>query len=319
MADQPAASVGTLLRGLGARIGRLDARLLIEEVCGLRHADLVARPETPVAATQVERLETLATRRERGEPLPYLLGFAEFRGLRLAVSPAVLVPRPETEVLVEWALEVGDASLPSGAGPGLPRKDFLRSSHGDFLRSQKISANATFPFHVLDLGTGSGAIPLALKHARPLWQISAAELSPAALGVARGNAERLGLAVDFFESDWYGNLPAGWRVDCIVSNPPYVAAGDPHLRGDGLRYEPKMALTDFADGLSALRRIVAGAPAFLEADAYLLMEHGYDQAAAVREMLEKDFYAIETRLDLAGIERVSGGRLKASASCPYPL
>lgn len=308
MADQPAATVGTLLRGLGARIGRLDARLLIEEICALRHADLVARPETPVTAAQAERLETLATRRERGEPLPYLLGFAEFRGLRLAVSPAVLVPRPETELLVEWAIEVGDASRPSGAAPNLP--------HRDSLRLQKKSANAALPFRVLDLGTGSGAIPLALKQARPDWQVAAADLSPAALAVARDNAERLGLHVDFFESDWYGNLPPGLKVDCIVSNPPYVAEGDPHLAGDGLRYEPAMALTDFADGLSALRRIVAGAPAFLAAGAYLLLEHGYDQGAAVRSMLAKDFDRIETRRDLAGIERTSGGRLKASTTHP---
>lgn len=308
MADQPAATVGTLLRGLGARIGRLDARLLIEDVCGLRHADLVARPETPVTAAQAERLEMLATRRERGEPLPYLLGFAEFRGLRLAVSPAVLVPRPETELLVEWALEVGDASRPSGAAPNLP--------HGDSPRLQKKSANAALPFRVLDLGTGSGAIPLALKQARPDWQVAAADLSPAALAVARSNAERLGLHVDFFESDWYGNLPAGLKVDCIVSNPPYVADGDTHLAGDGLRYEPRMALTDFADGLSALRRIIAGAPAFLAAGAYLLLEHGYDQGAAVRSMLAQDFDRIETRRDLAGIERTSGGRLKAATTHP---
>lgn len=316
MAELPAATVGTLLRGLGARIGRLDARLLIEEVCSLRHADLVARPETPVTAAQVEVLETLATRRERGEPLPYLLGHAEFRGLRLAVSPAVLVPRPETELLVEWALEVGDASRLSEAAPEQPHRDSLRSPHRDSLRSQKKSANAALPRRVLDLGTGSGAIPLALKQARPDWQVAAADLSPAALAVARSNAERLGLRVDFFESDWYGNLPPGLKVDCIVSNPPYVADGDPHLAGDGLRYEPAMALTDFADGLSALRRIIAGAPAVLEAGGYLLLEHGYDQGAAVRSMLAKDFEVIETRRDLAGIERTSGGRLKAFTTHP---
>jgi release factor glutamine methyltransferase len=305
VAELPAASVGALLRGLGARIGRLDARLLIEAVCGLRHADLIARPETPVTAAQAERLASLAARRERGEPLPYLLGFAEFRGLRLEVSPAVLVPRPETELLVDWVLELE---------AGLPHRDSLRSPQRGSLRLQKKSTNAALPFRVLDLGTGSGAIPLALKHARPDWQISAAELSPAALALARRNAEGLGLAIEFFESDWYGNLPPGLQVDGIVSNPPYVAAGDPHLAGDGLRYEPAMALTDFADGLSALRRIVAGAPAYLRDDGILLLEHGYDQGAAVRAMLAKDFYEIETRRDLAGIERTSGGRLKASTA-----
>ena len=291
------ANVGAALRILGARIGRLDARLLIEAICGLTHADLLARPDTPLSAEQASRLDTLATRRERGEPLAYLLGSAEFRGLALEVSPAVLVPRPETELLVEWALAVGDQ---------------LALSHRDSLRSPKNPGNAA-ALRLLDLGTGSGAIPLAIKAARPAWQLAAADLSPAALAVARRNAERLGLAVEFFQSDWYGNLPAALRVDCIVANPPYVAAGDPHLAGDGLRYEPQMALTDYADGLSALRRIIAGAPRFLAAGGWLLMEHGYDQAAAVRDMLAADFEAIETRRDLAGIERATGGRLRAAA------
>jgi len=175
---------------------------------------------------------------------------------------------------------------------------------------QKKSTDAALLPTVLDLGTGSGAIPLAVKAARPAWQLLAADLSPAALAVARGNAARLGLAVHFFESDWYGNLPHDLAVDCIVSNPPYVASGDPHLKGDGLRFEPQMALTDFADGLSALRTIIAGAPALLKPGGWLLMEHGYDQAAAVRAMLEAGFEAIETRRDLAGIERATGGRLK---------
>ena len=291
------ANVGAALRILGARIGRLDARLLIEAICGLTHADLLARPDTPLSAEQASRLETLAARREGGEPLAYLLGSAEFRGLALEVSPAVLVPRPETELLVEWALAVGDQ---------------LALSHRDSLRSPKNPGNAA-ALRLLDLGTGSGAIPLAIKAARPAWQLAAADLSPAALAVARRNAERLGLAVEFFQSDWYGNLPAALRVDCIVANPPYVAAGDPHLAGDGLRYEPQMALTDYADGLSALRRIIAGAPRFLAAGGWLLMEHGYDQAAAVRDMLAADFEAIETRRDLAGIERATGGRLRAAA------
>ena len=282
-------AVGTLLRVLGARIGRLDARLLIEELSGLTHAELIARPETLLCEAQVDALDMLATRRERGEPLAYLIGRAEFHGLRLDVSPAVLVPRPETELLVAWALACGG---------------YL----------QKIRINATSDLTILDLGTGSGAIPLALKAAQPHWRLFAADLSPAALAVAQGNASRLGLAVEFIESDWYGNLPAALQVDCIVSNPPYVADGDPHLLGDGLRFEPKMALTDFSDGLSALREIVAGAPTHLKPGGWLLMEHGYDQAAAVREMLAMNFCAIETRRDLAGIERATGGRLKPAAT-----
>lgn len=290
-----AVTVGTLLRGLGARIGRLDARLLVEHVSGLAHADLIARPEWLLTDDQEAQLEALATRRERGEPLAYLVGSAEFRGLLLDVSPAVLVPRPETELLVDWVIEAVDALRPE---PGLQEK----------------SPDAALPPTVLDLGTGSGAIPLALKAARPAWQLLAADLSPAALRVARDNAARLGLSVNFFESDWYGNLPRDLAVDCIVSNPPYVASGDPHLRGDGLRFEPQMALTDFADGLSALRTIITGAPALLKPGGWLLLEHGYDQAAAVREMLAAGFERIETRRDLAGIERATGGRRKGQST-----
>ena len=275
-------TAGTLLRALGARIGRLDARLIIEDICGLSHTDLVARPETLLTAEQADEVERLATRRERGEPLPYLLGYAEFCGLKLQVSPAVLVPRPETELLIDWVLALAKQRPQGEAGT----------------------------VQLLDLGTGSGAIPLAIKRFCPEWGVTAVDFSPAALSLARGNAERLKLSVSFIESDWYGNLPAGFMVDYIVSNPPYVAAGDPHLQGDGLRYEPKCALTDFSDGLSAFGKIVSGAPIFLKEGGYLLMEHGYDQAAAVREMLARDFCAIETRRDLAGIERATGGRLK---------
>jgi release factor glutamine methyltransferase len=282
-----AVTVGDALRRLGARLDRLDARLLVQHLSGLTHAELIARPETPLSDEQEGWLDLLATRRERGEPLAYLLGRAGFRQLELVVSPAVLVPRPETEVLVDWALEIGDRAT--------------------LKKNEAVAA-----WSVLDLGTGSGAIPLSIKHERPSWAVSAVDLSPEALKVAQGNAERLALTVDFYQSDWYGNLPAALRVDCIVANPPYVADGDPHLSGDGLRFEPMMALTDYADGLSALRTIVGGAPAHLQTGGWLLMEHGYDQAAAVRGMLERDFDEITTRRDLAGIERVTGGRRKTT-------
>lgn len=264
------------LRRLSGRIDRLDARLLIEHVTGCAHKDFIADPGRPVGDAQVAALDALAGRRAAGEPLAYLVGHADFCGLRLLVSPAVLVPRPETEELVALSLD-------------------------------KIAAHAA-P-RVLDLGTGSGAIPLAIKAARPDAQVVAVDISPAALAVARGNAARLGLAVDFVESDWYAQLPAGLQADLIVANPPYVAAGDPHLDGDGLRYEPMLALTDGADGLACLRTIVAGAPAHLDRGGWLLCEHGYDQGAASRGLLAAaGFVAVQTWPDLAGIDRVSGGR-----------
>jgi len=269
-------SLAETLRCLSGQIDRLDARLLIEHVTGCRRTDFIARPERPVSEAETATLEALAARRAAGEPLAYLVGWAEFRGLRLAVSPAVLVPRPETEELVELAL----AKL---AGRTAPR--------------------------VLDLGTGSGAIPLAVKHARPDAEVSAVDVSAAALAVARGNAARLGLAVNFVESDWYGKLPAASRVDLIVANPPYVAAGDPHLQGDGLRFEPALALTDGADGLACLRTIIDGAPERLTPDAWLLCEHGYDQGVACRALLGAAGFAdVATWQDLAGIDRISGGR-----------
>lgn len=264
------------LRALAERIDRLDARLLIEHVTGCARKDFIAAPDRPVSAHELASVEALAGRRAAGEPLAYLVGWSEFRGLRLTVSPAVLVPRPETEELVDLVL----ATL---SGLVTPR--------------------------VLDLGTGSGAIPLAIKAARPDAQVSAVDISPAALAVARANAARLGLAVDFIESDWYRKLPAGLRVDLIVANPPYVAAGDPHLDGDGLRHEPQLALTDGADGLRCLREIVGGAAARLTAGGWLLCEHGYDQGAACRELLAAAGFAeAQTWQDLAGIDRISGGR-----------
>ena len=275
---------GEWLRQAASRIDRLDARLLLEEVAGLSHAAIVADPGRLLDAAALSRLDALVARRAAGEPLAYLVGWAEFRGLRLAVSPAVLVPRPETEELVGRVLGLVD----------------------NFIKNRPDAAPA-----VLDLGTGSGAIPLAIKHLRPAWRVFGSDVSAEALAVARGNARRLGLAVEFFESDWCGNLPSNLVVDCVVSNPPYVAAGDPHLNGDGLRFEPQIALTDFADGLSCIRSIVAGVGRILRAGGWLLMEHGYDQAEKVRALLtQAGFDDVQSWCDLSGIERMTGGRLK---------
>jgi release factor glutamine methyltransferase len=269
-------TLGDALRAAVRRIDRLDARLLLEHVTGCTHADLLARPETSLAPALAAAFMALVERRAGGEPLAYLIGNTGFRGLTLSVGPAVLVPRPETELLVELGLA-------KAAGLVAPR--------------------------LLDLGTGSGAIALAIKHACPRATVCAVDRSPAALAVARGNGERLGLAVAFSESDWYEALPSDAAFDVIVANPPYVAAGDPHLDGDGLRFEPAQALTDGADGLSCIRAIVAGAPRHLPTGGWLLFEHGYDQASACRELLAAaGFTEIASFHDLAGIERVSGGR-----------
>jgi len=257
----------------------LDTRVLLCHALGLTRVQLITRAEQLLTDTEAARLEDLLARRAAGEPVAYLTGEREFYGLPFHVTPAVLIPRPDTELLVELACE----RLPQGGS-------------------------------VLDMGTGSGAIAVAIAHARPDAQVSALDASAAALEVARGNAARNGVAVEFLQSDWYAALSLSpRRFDMIVSNPPYIVAGDSHLSEGDLRFEPVDALTDHADGLSALRTIAAGAPAFLAPGGWLLMEHGYDQAQAVRELLaQAGFSEVQSWADLAGIERVSGGRAPAS-------
>jgi release factor glutamine methyltransferase len=206
--------------------------------------------------------------------MAYLLGTREFFGLPFEVNPAVLIPRPDTELLVELALD----QLPRGG-------------------------------RLLDMGTGSGAIAVAIAHSRPDAEVTALDASVAALDVARRNAATHGARVRFLHSDWFSALAPAAPFDLIVSNPPYVASGDPHLADGDLRFEPLGALTDHADGLSALRAIVAGATGHLVPDGRLLLEHGYDQAAAVRALLADSGWAdVQSWTDLAGIERVTGGR-----------
>lgn len=219
----------------------------------------------------------LLQRRLHGEPMAYIMGEREFYGLTFKVTPATLIPRPETELLVELAL-------------------------------QRIPA--TGPCAVLDLGAGSGAVALSIAHARPQAQVHAVDVSPQALGVARENAARLALSnVAFFMGDWYAPLPGGNRYDIIVSNPPYIAAGDPHLQQGDLRHEPPSALTSGPDGLDDIRRIAAGAQAHLAPQGWLLLEHGYDQGAAVQRILRGAGLAeVFTARDLAGNDRVGGGR-----------
>jgi release factor glutamine methyltransferase len=250
----------------------LETRILLGHALGLTRVQLITRADQLLSADDAARLQTLFERRLAGEPIAYLTGEREFYGLAFRVTPAVLIPRPDTELLVELAC----ARLPRGGS-------------------------------VLDMGTGSGAIAVAIAHARPDAQVSALDASVEALAVARFNAERHGVQVDFVQSDWYAGL-APQRFSMIVANPPYIVAGDRHLAEGDLRFEPVDALTDHGDGLSALRAIVAGAPGFLKPNGWLLMEHGYDQAAAVRDLL-REWDAVESWRDLAGIERVTGGML----------
>lgn len=268
----------TLFEALTAargRIERLDARLLLEYAANCTHADLLAHPETPLSAPAEAKYLSWVGRRAAGEPLAYLVGEAEFRGRVFQVSPDVLIPRPETEVLVELVLACA----------------------GKFERPR-----------ILDLGTGSGIVAISLALECPA-AVVAVDLSEAAISVARNNADRLGAAVDFRCGDWYAPV-AGQRFDLIVSNPPYVAAGDPHLAGDGLPFEPQSALTDGDDGLSCIRAIIAGAAAHLNPGGRLLFEHGWNQGEAARNLLAAaGFQGPLTRPDLAGIDRVSGAQL----------
>lgn len=248
----------------------LETRILLGHALALTRVQLITRSGQLLDDDEAARLAALFGRRLAGEPIAYLTGEREFYGLALRVTPAVLIPRPDTELLVELACE----RLPRGGS-------------------------------VLDMGTGSGAIAVAIAHARPDAQVSALDASLAALEIARGNAGRHGARVDFQHSDWYAAL-APQRFSMIVANPPYIVAGDRHLAEGDLRFEPVDALTDHADGLSALRAIIAGAPPFLAQHGWLLMEHGYDQAAAVRALLQ-GWGEVRSWRDLAGIERVSGG------------
>ena len=254
-------------------VDRLDAQLLLARQLGRSRAWLLAHDDAPV--TDGAALRALLARRVAGEPLAYLTGEREFHGLLLQVTPAVLVPRPDTETLVDWALEL---------------------------------LAETSTQRVIDLGTGSGAIALALRRARPQAEIHASDASGEALAVARTNGERLGLPVRWHGGDWWQALDPALRFDLAVANPPYIAAGDPHL--DALRHEPRAALVAQAGGLADIEAIAAGAPARLHVNGWLLIEHGFEQAEAVCEcLLRAGFTDLETRLDLAGRPRVSGGRL----------
>ena len=257
--------------------GRLEAELLLADSAGIGRASVMAHPERRIDPEQARRLEAAVGRRRSGEPLAYILGSKEFFSLSLQVRAGVLVPRPETELLVE-------ASLERLTGKGA---------------------------RLLDLGTGSGAIALALKAARPDLSVTAVDFDRSALDVARANARQLGLEIRFVESDWFSALP-GEYFDLVVSNPPYVSSTDRHFES-GLAFEPRVALDGGPDGLDAYRRIFADVSEHLATNGMLLVEHGFDQREAVVELARAEGLSVEATLDdLAGLPRVASFRGRAS-------
>ena len=261
-------------------IGRLEARVLLRYVLRCDEAFLIAHSDVELTAAQSADFGRLIARRAAGEPVAYLTGSREFYGREFAVTPAVLIPRPDTELLIELALQ----RLPANGG------------------------------QVLDLGTGSGCIGVTIAAERPQARVTLVDASADALDIARLNAHRHAAAnTNLMLSDWYAAL-ADVQYELIVSNPPYIAAGDAHLQQGDLRFEPQAALASGADGLADIRRIVAEAPSHLAAGGWLLCEHGHDQAEACTALLQQaGFSEVFSARDLAGIRRVSGGRWNAES------
>ena len=276
-------SIAAALQAARQTIPIAEARLLLCHQLGCAPTWLEAHRDDPLNATQQAVFDAMVARRAAGEPVAYLCGTREFYGRDFGVSPAVLIPRPETELLVEFVLKKA--------------KDVARP-------------------RILDLGTGSGCIAITLAVERPQAQVNAADASVAALAVASENGRRLGASVRFVASDWFAAFGAE-QFDVVVANPPYVSANDPHLAQSDLRHEPITALQSGADGLAAIRQILAYAPEHLQPGGWLLLEHGYDQALSVAGLLAvAGLEAIEQHRDLAGIVRVSAGRKRLTDAAP---
>lgn len=258
---------------------RIEVQMLLQRVLGVGRAYLIAHSERVLNDAEKNSFQTLLQRRLAGEPIAYILGEREFFGLNFKVTPATLIPRPDTELLVELALQ------------RIPKQK---------------------PCKVLDMGTGSGAIALAIAHTCPIADVLASDASAAALAVAQENARALGLTnVSFVQSDWFAAVGTQ-QFDLIVSNPPYIEADDPHLIQGDVRFEPVTALVSGAEGLDDIRKIIGQSAANLSAGGWLLLEHGYDQSSRVRNLLEAaKFESVFSACDLAGIERASGGRISA--------
>ena len=277
--NSPITVTQALAQAAALGIARIDAQMLLLHLCGQpthARAWLITHDGDCLTTAQSSQWQHWLQRRADGEPVAYLTGHKGFYGLDLAVDARVLDPRPDTETLVDWALEL----LPDAA-PGQPA------------------------LRLADLGTGSGAIALALQHARPAAEVWAVDASTDALAVAQANAARLQLPVRFAHSHWLSALQG--KFDAIISNPPYIRDDDPHM--PALRHEPRQALTSGADGLQDIRHIADTAPRYLGDGGWLLIEHGWDQAEDVRALLaQRGFAQVQSRKDLAGIERASGGQ-----------
>ena len=269
-------TIGELLQSAASVIDRIDARWLLQSVLNVNAAFLITHAELLLSMEQIVYFQQLLARRVTGEPVAYLTGERGFYDLVFEVTPAVLIPRPETELLVEMALS-------------------------------KIPPDRRC--NILDLGTGSGVVAITIAKHRPGAYVTAVDLSPLALAVARRNARRYSMEnVVFIEADWFSCFVRE-KFDVIVANPPYIVEGDPHLEADGLRFEPSVALVAQNNGLDCIYRIIAQAPDYLEQSGWLMLEHGYDQADACRRLLDKTgFFHIFTKSDLAGMDRVTGGQ-----------
>lgn len=279
----PPATLGAALQLARGRIDGVDARLLLREASGCSAATLIGFPERELSTEAAQRYADWLDRRESGEPVAYLLGEREFYGRMFRVTPDTLIPRPDTELLVELSLRL------LGEGARVP--------------SQQSNAR------ILDLGTGTGAIAISLALECAHANVTAIDASAAALAVARDNAGKLKASLRLLHGNWFEPV-AQERFDLIVSNPPYIAVGDVHLGQGDVRFEPLSALVAGADGLDDIRHIVSTTPLHLNAGGWLLLEHGYDQASAVRALLSaRGFAEVQSWKDLAGIERVSGGAL----------
>lgn len=280
MNSAPATVASVLAAAQAQGLDRLDAAVLLAHVLDRPRSWLIAHDTEPLADVAVQRYASLCRRRLAGEPVAYLVGTREFHGLALDVGPGVLVPRPDTETLVDWALELLNSELADRPAPV-----------------------------VIDLGTGSGAIALAVRNGCPHATVTATDRSAAALQCAGRNAQRLGLPLVLHQGDWWQAVPPQQQYDLVLSNPPYIAAGDPHLAA--LTHEPLDALTPGGDGLDAIRMLIANTPARLKSGGWLLLEHGADQGAAVRGLLDDPAWdSVQTRTDIEGRRRCTGARRK---------